>query len=92
MTSKLPCSICSEKAVKKNTERSIYGAELKQNSIYGAELKQNSIHGAELRRQENMMMKDEFYASYLTKKRGNKTMKDEFFCILYEKEDSTSLK
>ena len=52
-------------------QNSIHGAELKQNSIHGAELKQNSIHGAELkqRRWEKEMMKNEFYALYLTRKK-----------------------
>ena len=58
-----------------------------QNSIHGAELKQNSVHGAELkqRRQENKMMNDEFYASYLTKKTMSKMTKDEFFASYLKK-------
>ena len=35
----------------------------------------------------NKMMKDDFYASYLTKKTGSKMMKEEFFCVLSEKEE-----
>ena len=64
----MPHSIHSEKAVR-NNKSSIHGAELKQNCIHGAELKE--------RRQENKMMKDEFSASYLTKKTRSKKIKDE---------------
>ena len=73
-------------------QNSIHGAELKQNSIHGAELKQNSIHGAELkqRRQEKEMMKNKFYALYLTRKKPD--VKRLIFCFLYEKEDKILIK
>ena len=66
---------------------SIHGAELKQNSIHGSELKQNSIHGAELKQggQEYKMIKDEFSASYLTKRRGARWQKMSFLFPIWKR-------
>ena len=72
------------KSCKEENKNSICGAELKQYSICGAELEQ--------RRQENKMTKDEFSASYLTKKTRSKTTKDEFYVFYLKKKIIPPLK
>ena len=79
------------KSCKEENKNSTHGAELKLNSICGVKLKQNSICGAELqqRRQENEMTKDEFCASYLTRKKPNDERRK---MLPIWKEDRTPLK
>ena len=93
-TSKLPHSICSKKAARKKI-RTLSVVQSWNRTVSVMQSWNSTVYMVQSWNKEDKkikMMKDEFSASYLTKKTRSKMTKDEFYAFYLKKKDGTPTK